>query len=140
MRRHSRFDASGTPRGSSLRRLPGADCRFHHAGRCLYEEWLNPGLHDGYRCMAVKAWMREHDEFLRRAEAFHLDEPTAAAMWRRKMERLADLERTCPQFRPAGDVHPLECGWRMEDLCLAALPSCQGKCSHFKPMEDKAHP
>jgi hypothetical protein len=103
----------------------------------MYEEWLNPGLNQDHRCMAIKTWEREHDDFLRRAEAFGLDEKTAAALWRKQMGRLVFLERQCARFTPDERACAPECALQRDGLCLAALPKCEGKCRYFKPAESK---
>ncbi|MFW5837837.1 MAG: hypothetical protein ACOCVM_07490 [Desulfovibrionaceae bacterium] len=122
-----------------VRRLPGTGCEHYLAGRCLYEERLNPGLDESRRCAAMQEWMREHDDFLNRAEAFGLDEQRAGELWSRKLERLSHLERDCPGFEPTGCAVLPECGRHLDGLCVSALPPCQGKCRHFKLLinEDK---
>lgn len=103
----------------------------------MYEEWLNPGLNPHHQCEPIKIWMREHDTFLLRAEAFGLDEKTTSVLWRKKLGRLLQLERQCAHFAPTGCAGPPECARQLDGLCLAALPKCEGKCRYFKPMESK---
>ena len=120
--------------GSGVKRLPGTGCRYYNRGRCLYEERLNPGYHEAWRCRVLTAWERAFDDFVDRAEAFDLGQDRAADLWRLRMRRLGP--DGCEAFVPAGQRAPVSvvpCAHAQEDLCLLALPECGGRCRRYEP-------
>ncbi len=123
-------------------RLPGTSCAFFQRGRCLYEERLNPGYHEGFRCAVLRDWEAAYEDFLRQAEAFGLGESAASGLWQRRFERLAGAAPACPEFQPSrGDDLP-GCVFAQEGLCLLALPLCEGQCPRFavRPSEPAETP
>jgi hypothetical protein len=112
-------------------RLPGHACLYHRLGRCLYEEALNPGYHQDWRCAVLLRWEGVYDDFLDRVESFGLDETSLADLWRRRFERLAEETVECPDYA-AGSVEGVpECQKLHMELCLLRLPLCQGQCRHY---------
>lgn len=119
-------------------RLPGSGCRHHVRGRCLYEEHLNPGFHEGFRCLVLDGWETEFEDFVDRVEAFGLGQGQAAGLWSRRFAALVAGGRDCPDYRPPsvtsgaeGDL--LGCAHFEAGLCLLRLPVCDGVCSRFEP-------
>jgi|MTBAKSStandDraft_1061840.scaffolds.fasta_scaffold00103_97 hypothetical protein len=112
-------------------RLPGTGCAFFQRGRCLYEERLNPGYHDRFRCVILQGWESAYEDFLRQAEAFGLEESSASGLWQRRFERLAGAEPRCPEFQSSRDDELPGCVFAQEGLCLLALPLCEGQCPRF---------
>ncbi len=116
-------------------RLPGSGCRHYSRGRCLYEEHLNPGFHQEYRCLVLDGWEAEFEEFVDRVEAFGLGQSQAAGLWSRRFKALVDGGRDCPDYRPlegpGGD--PLGCVRFETGLCRLRLPRCEGLCPRFEP-------
>ena len=79
---------------------PGDGCIHFYGGRCLYDERMNPGLREEWRCTVLTGMLHEYDLFVASADAFELDDAVAATIWRRRMvERMASLER-CPGYSP----------------------------------------
>jgi hypothetical protein len=114
-----------------LDRLPGTFCRHYLAGRCLYEEHLNPGLHEDYRCAVLLRLGRVFDDFALRAENLGLTEEQAGRAWKARFPATLAREGYC-RDRPGGDTRTFpECDNAAGDLCLLALPACAGVCSRF---------
>lgn len=118
-----------------IRRLPGNDCHHFVHGRCLYEEHLNPGYNRRWRCSVLLSWEDSYDDFLLRAEAFQLEAATAAGLWEGRIERLVEAAPGCGDFVSGGDG-ATGCANAVSELCLAALPVCEGRCRKFTPRED----
>jgi hypothetical protein len=118
---------------SNVRPMPGDACRFFRQGRCLYEERLNPGYHLSWRCLVLTRWEGEYDDFLQRAEAFRLDDAPAARLWEKRFEGLLREGINCPRFVSGGVGEVLGCSLLFGDVCLAALPACEGVCRRFLP-------
>ncbi|EPR31603.1 hypothetical protein dsat_0927 [Alkalidesulfovibrio alkalitolerans DSM 16529] len=116
-----------------LRQMPGNACRFFRAGRCLYEERLNPGYNGSWRCVVVRSWEREYDEFVQRAEAFGLEDDAAGSIWERRFAEMMRAGVACDRFERGGEYELLACVHLMGDLCLCALPPCDGVCGRFQP-------
>lgn len=114
-----------------LIRLPGHTCTHHRLGRCLYEEALNPGYHQQWRCVVLTRWEGVYDDFLARVEQFGLEEGDLADLWRRRFERLAGEYVDCPDYDPGPVESMPECSLLHDDLCLLRLPKCGGKCQHY---------
>jgi len=124
----------GATRGT-LVRLPAVGCVHFHAGRCLYEERLNPGLHTAWRCTVLARWETVYDEFLDRAENFGLSEAELGLLWSRRFERLAEESVPCPDVREGDSESMPECLHLLEELCLLRLPECAGPCERFRLRE-----
>lgn len=113
-------------------RLPGTACAFFRRGRCFYQEQLNPGYHDEFRCVVLLGWEAAYEDFLRQAEAFGLNESAASSLWQRRFERLAGAEPGCERFQSSRDDDLPGCVFAAEGLCLLALPLCEGQCPRFE--------
>jgi hypothetical protein len=117
-------------------RFPAIGCRYFQQGRCLYEEFLNPGLHTAWRCLVLARWESVFDDFLDRAENFGLSEAESGALWRKRFERLAEEAVPCPDLLSAdGEAMP-ECRHLLADSCLLRLPECLGQCERFRLREN----
>ncbi len=126
--------------------MPGVRCRFHVQGRCLYEERLNPGLNESWRCRVLAAWEEEYERFLTQAETFNLDIGAGAGVWSSRFRKMLRARRPCPNFEaapclacPQGAVIEDEdaavaCVHVLGGLCLLALPACPGLCSREKEL------
>lgn len=115
-------------------KLPGAGCRHHTRGRCLYEEHLNPGFHAGYRCLVLDGWETRFEEFVDRVEAFGIGQGQAAGLWSRRFAELVAGGRDCPDYQSGSQGDPLGCARFLSGLCLVRLPRCEGICSRFEPL------
>ena len=115
-----------------LTRLPGTACAFFERGRCFYEERLNPGYHEGWRCLVLQRWESVYEDFLRQADAFGLEDAAASGLWQRRFERLAGADPQCANFQPGPEDEPPGCVFAREGLCLLTLPLCEGQCARFK--------
>ncbi|KAB1441180.1 hypothetical protein [Pseudodesulfovibrio senegalensis] len=120
---------------SDVRRLPAGNCWYHRCGRCLYEERLNPGYRQSWRCVVLEDWERLFDDFLVRAEAFSLDQQAAGEMWARRFERIVRDRFDCTHYEHTVDVELPGCVYQYDNLCLLRLPRCQGRCRHYKPVD-----
>jgi hypothetical protein len=117
---------------SNVRKMPGDECRFYVAGRCLYHERLNPGYDESFRCRFLVLWEEEFDAFLDRAEAFSLGRRETVELWNRRFEKLQGGDCGCPDYyyhEAGGDQG---CVHGYNDLCILALPLCKGRCRHFE--------
>ena len=131
--------AQGRPRpGGGVSRplpplpLPGRGCRFWAAGRCLYEERLNPGLHAGFACTALQALADSFDAFVVRGESLGLSSEEAGRIWERRVDAALNIGLDCANFIPlpdeAGDV---PCAHFLDGVCLLRMPVCPGRCRRF---------
>lgn len=117
---------------ATVRPLPTVACEFYLQGHCLYEERLNPGLHQAWRCVVWRQWEEAFDSFLTRAEAFRLAEDTAGRIWEKRCAQLVAAARACPDFVPGG-ADPVGCALGRDLVCLRRLPGCAGRCTHYRP-------
>lgn len=114
-----------------LLRLPGAGCRHYAAGRCLYEEHLNPGYDQDVRCEVLSRLVAAYDDLLRRCEAMRLPEKRVAALLNERFAVLSGQE-TCCHAGPRGATNLLEgCEHAWQDVCLLRLPRCPGQCPNY---------
>ncbi|WFS64118.1 hypothetical protein LF599_08160 [Pseudodesulfovibrio thermohalotolerans] len=122
---------------SKISRLPGTDCRHHLNGRCLYEEWLNPGYTKSWRCQVTARWESSFDDFLRRAEFFGVAEDAAPDLWGRQFQRMARETFHCGmyKYRPGAPVPG--CGHHLDGVCVMGLPRCSGRCRHYSLNTDE---
>lgn len=118
-------------------RLPGHGCRFWTAGRCLYEEAVNPGLRREFACTVLLALEGRFDEFVARGEILGLSGEQAGRIWERRMAQALNIGWDCANFTAlrdeAGDVL---CGRYIEGVCLLRLPPCPGRCRRYEPSEE----
>ena len=114
-------------------RLPGSGCRFHVGGRCLYEEMLNPGYTQEWRCRVLARWETAYDEFLVRAELFGLEQSAVPDLWERQFERVARQAFDCDTYSYCPGAEPPACLHVLDGMCRLALPECRGRCRHYQP-------
>ena len=112
-------------------RLPGLGCRHFLAGRCLYEEHLNPGFAIAFRCSVLVHLERDFDDFLRRAEAMALSEEQAGKLWQTRFPTTLAKQETCRGYRPGDTTSFPDCANAAGELCLLALPICPGRCQRY---------
>jgi hypothetical protein len=115
-----------------LVRLPAFGCRSYYQGRCLYEEQLNPGLNQDYRCVVQLGWEAAYDDFLNRADNFGLDETELMRLWSARFERMVSEGVACPQYVPTTAEALPECRHLFVDICLLRLPMCAGHCINYR--------
>jgi hypothetical protein len=75
---------------------------------------------------------KEYDKLLRQAEAFKLDEKVVSGIWD---ERVAD-QRLISMACAGRDASYPECSALHGDICMLALPECDGVCSKYSPEEN----
>lgn len=116
-----------------ITRLPGLGCQYYIDGRCLYEEMLNPGYTQRWRCQVLLKWGSAFDDFLERAESFGIEQDAVPELWERQFERMAREAFHCEQYSyfhgsdiPSCHHHALD------GLCRLALPDCGGRCRQYK--------
>jgi hypothetical protein len=113
----------------------------------MYEERLNPGLREEWRCTVLTDMIREHDKLLDQAERFSLDRKEALAIWGRRLGELTNRLGRCPDYVPppvpdaaeAGGYDGADgvpCAHAREWLCAKALPVCAGVCERFRPLAE----
>lgn len=93
---------------------------------------MNPGYHEEYRCKVLVSLEDAYDEFLDRAEAFHLDEEMASRIWRSKLDKLVRAGNDCEHFVLCDMESVPGCRHALGFLCVKALPECKGQCSLFR--------
>lgn len=111
--------------------LPATGCRYHTLGRCLYEEHINPGLVQAYRCRVLIRLGRAFDDFLQRAENLSLNEERAARLWEARFPATLAREGNCQDYLPGGTQSFPDCRHVSGDLCLVAFPVCTGRCARY---------
>jgi len=111
-------------------RLPSAACAHFVAGRCRYEESLNPGYDPGFRCRVLARLESAYDAFLAQADAFALDERLAADLWRARCENLY-AKTGCQDYEPDDKNTCPDCASLAGDVCLKRLPECLGRCPRY---------
>jgi len=116
---------------ADVKRLPGHGCLYHTFGRCLYEEYLNPGYATSWRCRVLMRWETAFDDFLGRAEAFGVNQDAVPDLWGRKFERLARQAFDCEEYIYCHGADVPACLHAMDGLCRNSLPSCDGRCRHY---------
>lgn len=124
---------------SNISTFPGTACLYFEEGRCLFEERLNPGYEERWRCTEMARWEKEYDRFMEQAEAFNLDERMASIIWTKRFAKLAGGRKLCECFAPGGDNELLNCAFLHEDICLRELPACTGVCRLFVSRETNPH-
>lgn len=136
---------------AKVTRLPGLYCRFRLAGRCAYDEMLNPGLHDAWRCPEEQRLLRYYDGFVDRVDAFDLTPEEVADIWARRMRRFPPIGTLCTGYMPH-DAPPaledddvddtaedddiedimIDCVRFRDGICLLLLPACEGMCERYQ--------
>ncbi len=120
-----------------ISRMPGHMCRFYKKGRCLYDELLNPGYNNKWRCKVLSGLEDEYDKLLRQAETFKLSAEVVAELWNvRVAEHRASTGGCYKSAFKAEDTYPL-CSDGYEDICLLELPFCEGVCNKFMNLDGK---
>ena len=139
--------------------LPGIHCEFYERGRCLYEERLNPGLHEAWQCAVLAGLVREYDRFLAQTEHFDIDDGTALRILEKRLDSSAVALKGCDRFVPqpcdgpgcpecpasscrgcgSEDLPPqgtdeafhLACVHALDTVCVLELPVCGGVCERY---------
>ena len=112
-------------------RLPGEGCPHCRAGRCLYEEHLNPGLCLANRCAVLNRLCRAFDDFVLRADNLGLTDEQAEALWQARFPATLAKEGNCQDYLPDDTTSFPDCVHAAGDLCLLALPLCPGRCPRY---------
>jgi len=120
-----------------ITRLPGCECRSFIHGRCLYEEQLNPGYTQSWRCQVTARWESDYDDFLRRAEFFGVDEAAVPDLWGRRFQRMARDVFHCQRYVYDPDAHVLGCRNHWDGICIMDLPKCGGRCRHYLAISEQ---
>lgn len=142
---------------AKVTRLPGVLCRFRLMGRCAYDEMLNPGLHDAWRCPEEQRLLGYYDGFIERVDVFDLPPEEVAALWSRRMERFPPVGALCGRYEARGDeggedaengdlsatedaMHDVlvDCIRFRDGICLLLLPPCEGVCERYRRAETPA--
>jgi len=116
---------------SKVVRLPAGACGHFQAGRCLYEEHLNPGYDQRVRCSMMLRLHTLYDSFLDQAEAFGLGESQATAMWEKRFLELCRHDAGCQDYEPGANEGFPNCLHGNGDLCILRLPECAGRCRNY---------
>lgn len=114
-----------------LTRLPGEGCPHCLAGRCLYEEHLNPGLREANRCAVLNRLCRTFDDFVLRADNLGLSDEQAEALWQARFPATLAKEGNCQDYLPGDTTSFPDCAHASGDLCLLAFPPCPGRCPRY---------
>lgn len=116
---------------SNIDRLPGDGCFHHTAGKCLYEEHLNPGYAEEWRCSVLAHWEDEYDAFLSRVDKFEVSQDAVPDLWNRKFERMARDTFKCSRYAYAEGADVPACVHNVDGICRLCLPGCEGRCRHY---------
>ena len=116
---------------AQVRRLPGQGCPHCRAGRCLYEEHLNPGLHENHRCAVLNRLCQAFDDFALRADVMGLPDEQAQALWEARFPATLAKEGNCQDYLPGDTTSFPDCAHAVGDLCLLAFPLCPGRCPRY---------
>lgn len=76
----------------------GNNCCFWLEGRCAYEEILNPGLHDSWRCTEEQRMLQLYDRFMEQIDGFSIDAATAVQLWDQRMTKEPSVGELCASF------------------------------------------
>lgn len=120
----------------TITRLPGTTCRFFISGRCQYEEQLNPGYTQSWRCQVTARWETAFDEFLTRAEEFGVEEDAVPDLWSAQFQRMARDVFHCKRYVFDHGAPAPSCRNHAAGVCIMDLPKCPGRCRHFRPESD----
>ena len=116
----------------SITQLPGSECQHYAGGRCLYEERLNPGYVQDWRCLVLLKWESAFDDFLARAESFGIVQDAVPGIWERQFERMARDVFDCEHYVYSYGGEAPACMNALDGLCMLVLPECPGRCRHYK--------
>lgn len=115
--------------------LPAHTCAYHREGHCLYQEHLNPGYAEHFRCVEVRRIDARFDEFVDRAEAFALSPEQVGSIWNKRFGQLQQDACRCDEFvrAPAGGARLglVPCARLFGDVCLLRTPVCEGRCRYY---------
>lgn len=114
-----------------LTRLPGEGCPHCLAGRCLYEEHLNPGLREANRCAVLNRLCRAFEDFVLRADNLGLTDVQAEALWQARFPAAMAKEGNCQDYLPDDTTSFPDCVHAAGDLCLLVFPPCPGRCPRY---------
>lgn len=116
--------------------LPGEGCRHWVAGRCLYEESVNPGLMREFACIVLTALEESFDEFIDRGEMFGLSVEEAGRIWEKRADQALNIGWDCASFTfLQDDPGDTACQHFLEGLCVLHLPPCPGRCHRYEPRD-----
>jgi len=116
----------------NLTPLPGQGCQHHIGDRCFYEERLNPGYSQVWRCRVFSRWESAFDDFLARAESFGVEQDAVPDLWQRQFERMARDVFDCEQYVYCHGEEAPACIHASDGLCIQAMPECKGRCRHYE--------
>jgi len=121
-----------------LLHMPGDACRFWIAGRCLYEELMNPGLRAEYSCTVLSVLEDRFDEFVVRGEILGLTSEEAGRIWKQRMAQALNIDWDCANFTALqDDAGEILCRHFIEGVCVLRLPPCAGRCRRFELSHDE---
>ncbi|MCJ2163699.1 MULTISPECIES: hypothetical protein [unclassified Pseudodesulfovibrio] len=120
-----------------ITRLPGDGCRYCLNGRCLYEEQLNPGYTQSWRCQVTARWESAYDDFLSRADCFGVEESAVPDIWARQFQRMARDVFHCQRYLYDHGAQAPACLNHLHGVCIVALPKCEGRCRHYLAETDE---
>jgi hypothetical protein len=122
---------------SQVLHMPGEGCRFWAAGRCLYEETMNPGLRKDFFCTVLSALEGSFDEFVVRGEILGLSSKEAGRIWEQRMAHALNMDWDCASFSALqDDAGEILCLHFMEGVCVLRLPRCAGRCRRYELPEE----
>lgn len=114
-----------------IKHLPGNECQHYVRGRCFYEERLNPGYAEHWRCQVLARWESAFDDFLSRAEYFGVAQDAVPDLWGRQFQRLARDVFHCRNYTYSHEAEVPACRQHVDGVCIMSLPRCMGRCRHF---------
>jgi len=103
-------------------------CLYHFHGVCMYEEYLNPGYHQGFKCEVFLKWQEEYDQLLERAEIFSSPLEIVEQVWAKGEAKRLRQARACPFWQEGENQF---CAHLFDDCCLLKFPKCINYCQHF---------
>ena len=117
---------------SGVRGLPGAGCRFYRAGRCLWAEFVNPGLDPAFRCRVGVGLEDRFDALIDRCERMGIELEAAGRIWQSWCATTFDGVWPCAEYAPDPDGVSDQCARFWDGLCVLRFPRCAGRCRRYE--------
>jgi hypothetical protein len=112
-------------------KMPGVGCRYFIREHCCYEERLNPGLHEDWKCEVLLRLDDRFETLIERDDS-ELTLEQAGRIWRGWCDAELSGAWSCPDYEyVSGDDGEECCAHLFEDICILRLPVCPGRCSRF---------
>jgi len=119
-----------------LKLFPGCNCLYYFFGRCIHEEYLNPGFQLMWKCRVLAGLEKDYDGLIHQADVFDLSISQVESIWEKRFKNLDSWGDLCSSYiprRPGDD----RCLYLYGNACILEMSTCQGVCSVFRPGKEK---